>query len=218
MAKKGGENSKKAVGNARKAEAAAAKQATEDQKKSAAEDAKWSKGSKSNAKKEEAEARKAEAQRKKAEKAALLAEEEASAPSKPKGGGKSHVATKRTKGLDLSQLDDKAPSALSAHNIEDALDALSLTTESKDKVDRHPERRYAAAFKAYEAKRMPELEEEQKGLRRNQRTEIIRKEFEKSPLNPFNQENNVSFDATREEIQDIREKNKSAKENRLGSN
>jgi hypothetical protein len=49
--KKGGENSKKALGQSRKAEAAAAKAAAEDAKKAAAEDAKWEKGTKNNAKK-----------------------------------------------------------------------------------------------------------------------------------------------------------------------
>jgi uncharacterized protein YjbK len=51
---------------------------------------------------------------------------------------------------------------------------------------------------------LPELEVEQKGLRRNQRIEVIRKEFEKSPENPFNQVN-ARFDTTREELKAIKE-------------
>ncbi len=61
---------------------------------------------------------------------------------------------------------------------------------------------------------MPELEEEQKGLRRQQRIDVIRKEFEKSPENPFNQAN-ARFDSTREEIADIKAKEREKTEARL---
>ena len=168
---------------------------------------------------EDAEAKKAEAARKKAEKDALLAEEERNAPSKPKGAG-AKTATKKARGLDLSQLDDSEPSskatpALNASGIENALDALGLTTDNKsEKVDRHPERRYKAAYAAYEERRLPEVEQEYKGLRRNQRVEMIRKEFEKSPENPFNQVN-AQFDTTREEIREIKEREREKTELRL---
>jgi len=168
---------------------------------------------------EDAEAKKVEAARKKAEKDALLAEEERNAPSKPKGAN-AKTATKKTRGLDLSQLDESDPSskpsaALNASGIENALDALGLTADNKsDKVDRHPERRFKAAYAAYEARRLPELEEEHKGLRRNQRVDMIRKEFEKSPENPFNQVN-AQFDSTREEIKEMKERERDKTEARL---
>ena len=82
-------------------------------------------------------------------------------------------------------------------------------------MDRHPERRFKAAYAAYEARRMPELEEEMKGLRRQQRIDVIRKEFEKSPENPFNQVS-VGFDASKEDIREVREKEKAKVEQRLG--
>jgi len=207
--KAAGENTKKAAGNAKKAEVAAQRAATEASKKAAIEDNEWSKGAKSNAKKEAEAAKKEEAARKKAEKDALLAEEEKNARATPKGAN-AKTAVKKTRGLDLSQLDDtpstsKAAPALNASNIDDALDALSLTaTPDAQKIDRHPERRFKAAYAAYEARRLPELEVEQKGLRRNQRIEVIRKEFEKSPENPFNQVN-ARFDTTREELKAIKE-------------
>lgn len=166
---------------------------------------------------EDAEAKKAEAARKKAEKDALLAEEERNAPSKPKNA---KTAAKKTRGLDLSQLDEPDPSskaspALNASGIENALDALGLTADNKsDKVDRHPERRFKAAYAAYEARRLPELEEEHKGLRRNPRVDMIRKEFEKSPENPFNQVN-AQFDSTREEIKEMKERERDKTEARL---
>ncbi|EED22267.1 DUF1014 domain protein [Talaromyces stipitatus ATCC 10500] len=215
----GGENSKKAAGNARKAEAAAQKQAAADAKRAAEEDAQWSQGGKGgNAKKEAAEAKKAEAARKKAERDAMLAEEEASQPSKAKGAG-AKTAQKKSRGLDLSQLDDNLPSSrkaatLNASGIENALDALELTESGNAKIDRHPERRFKAAYAAFEARRLPEIEAEHPGLRKQQRVEICKKEFEKSDENPFNKVN-VAFDASREEIAVVREAERRKVEARL---
>ena len=170
---------------------------------------------------EAAEAKKAEAARKKAERDAQLAAEEASQRSTPKGAG-AKSATKKSRGtLDLSQLDDEPASrkgaTLSASGIDNALDALSLTTNANTtKIERHPERRFKAAYAAYEARRMPELEAERPGLRRNQRVEVIRKEFEKSEENPFNQVS-VAFDATKEEIDAVRQAERAKIEGRLAS-
>ena len=58
------------------------------------------------------------------------------------------------------------------------------------------------------------MEEEHKGLRKNQRIELIRKEFERSPENPFNQAN-ARFDSTREEIKEIKEQERDKTEARL---
>ncbi|BCR86714.1 DUF1014 domain protein [Aspergillus chevalieri] len=213
-----GENSKKAAGQARKADAAASKKAAEDAKRAAEEDKQWQKGAKGgNSKKEEAEAKKAEAARKKAERDAQLAAEEASQPSKG-GKGNKQAAPKKSRGLDLSQLDDspadRKGSALNATGIDNALDALSLTNKDTSKIDRHPERRFKAAYAAYEARRMPEVEEEHPGLRRQQRIDLIRKEFDKSDENPFNQVH-VAFDSTREEIAHVRDAERKKVESRL---
>ncbi|KAF7593831.1 hypothetical protein BBP40_010766 [Aspergillus hancockii] len=214
--KKGGENSKKVAGNARKAEAAAAKKAAEDSKRAVEEDKQWAKGAKGASKKEAEEAKKADAARKKAERDALLAEEEASQPSKPRG--KSNQPVKKSRGLDLSQLDDqpasRKASALHASGIDNALDALSLTSKDSSKIDRHPERRFKAAYAAYEARRMPEVEQENPGLRRQQRIELIKKEFEKSDENPFNQVH-ATFDASREEVAALRDAERKKTEARL---
>lgn len=221
--KKGGENTKKAAGNAKKAEVAAAKAAQADASREQAESAEWNKGAKSNAKKEAAAEKAAEAARKKAEKDALLKEEEASLPSKPKGEGKKTAQKKfnaaPARGLDLNQLEgeDTGPKgALNASGIENALDALGLATSTgtNDKVDRHPERRFKAAYAAYEEKRLDEMADE-KGLRRNQKVEMIRKEFEKSPDNPFNQALAGRYDMDKEELRDLREKRREETEKRL---
>lgn len=163
---------------------------------------------------EEAEQKKLEAARRKAEKDALLAEEDKELRATPKS---SKAAPKKTRGLDLSQLDSSSskPAALNATGIDNALDVLSLTSANpSEKIDRHPERRYKAAYAAFEARRLPEVEEEHKGLRKNQRIELIRKEFEKHPDNPFNQAN-ARFDSTKDEIADIKEKERTKVEQRL---
>lgn len=169
---------------------------------------------------EEAEQKKLEAARRKAEKDALLAEEEKELRAAPKS---SKAAPKKTRGLDLAQLDDPSssssssfkPAALNATGIDNAIDALSLTSANpSEKIDRHPERRFKAAYAAFEARRLPEVEEEHKGLRKNQRIELIRKEFEKHPDNPFNQAN-ARFDSTKDEIADIKEKERTKVEQRL---
>ena len=61
---------------------------------------------------------------------------------------------------------------------------------------------------------MPEIEEENKGLRRQQRIDLCRKEFEKSPDNPFNQVS-ARFDASKEEMKDIKEREREKVEARL---
>jgi len=214
--KAAGENTKKVAGNAKKAEAAAQKAAAENSKKAAEEEQDWSKGAKSNAKKEAEAAKKAEQARKKAEKDALLAEEEKDARPAPKNA---KAAVKKTKGLDLAQLDDDAPkaTALNATGIDNALDALSLTADSAAKIDRHPERRFKAAFAAYEERRLKEMESDGsgQGLRQNQKREKIRKEFEKSEENPFNQAA-ARYDASKEELKELREQEKNKIEARLG--
>lgn len=215
--KKGAENSKKVAGNARKADAAAAKAAEADAKKAAAEADEWSKGSKSNAKKEAEAAKKADAARKKAEREAMLKEEEASLPSRsaPKNA---KTAVKKTRGLDLSQLDgDSKPTALNASGIDNALDALTLTSGSAEKIEKHPERRFKAAYAAFEERRLQEMDNDGsgQGLRLQQRKDKVRKEFEKSPENPFNQVH-AKFDTTKEELADLRQQERSKIESRLG--
>lgn len=54
------------------------------------------------------------------------------------------------------------------------------------------------------------------GLRKNQKEDKIRKEFEKSPENPFNQVN-ARYDATKEEVKDLKAAEKSKIENRLAA-
>ncbi|KAK5940237.1 hypothetical protein PMZ80_007657 [Knufia obscura] len=219
--KKGGENTKKAAGNAKKAEAASKKQAEADSRNEAAESAQWAKGGKDESKKADAAAKKAEVAAKKAERDRLLAEEEASQRATPKAANKK-TAEKKSKGtLDLSQLDDepasKKAATLNATGIDNALDALDLTADSNQvKLERHPERRFKAAYAQFEERRLPEIEQEHPGLRKNQRVEICRKEFERSPENPFNQTGNVRYDASKEDLAAQKARIRSGVETRLG--
>ncbi|ORY08539.1 hypothetical protein BCR34DRAFT_488655 [Clohesyomyces aquaticus] len=206
--------SKKAAGQARKADAAAQKQAAKDKQKEEEEAKEWQKGGKSTSKADAAAAKAAEAARKKAEKEALLKEEEASLPSKPKGAGTKTAQKKNTRGIDSALTSFGRPSALNATGIDNALDALDITSDGKDKVDRHPERRFKAAYTQYEERRLEEMKDE-KGLRRNQKVDQIRKEFEKHPDNPFNQVN-AAYDTSKEELRAIQEAERQKKEKRLG--
>lgn len=54
------------------------------------------------------------------------------------------------------------------------------------------------------------------GLRKNQKLDKIRKEFEKSPENPFNQVT-ARYDTTKEELAQIKAQEKAKIETRLGS-
>jgi hypothetical protein len=145
-----------------------------------------------------------------------LAEEEKEARAVPKNA---KTAVKKSKGLDLSQLDDDPSTkagALNATGIDNALDALSLTAGSADKIDKHPERRFKAAYAAFEERRLKEMEEDSsgQGLRQNQKKDKIRKEFEKSEENPFNQVS-AAYDASKEEIRALRDAEKQKIEARL---
>ena len=57
-------------------------------------------------------------------------------------------------------------------------------------------------------------EGEGKGLRRNQKIELVRKEFEKHPDNPFNQVAG-SYNMSKEEMRDLREGEREKKESLL---
>lgn len=73
-----------------------------------------------------------------------------------------------------------------ARNIEDAIDALSLG-DKKD-LDRHPEKRAKAAYKAFEETTLPELKEDFPGLKLSQYKKKLSEMWRRSPQNPLNQE------------------------------
>lgn len=93
-----------------------------------------------------------------------------------------------------------------------------MTANASTKIDKHPERRFKAAYAAFEERRLKEMDEDGsgQGLRQNQKKDKIRKEFEKSEDNPFNQVS-AAYDATKSEVQELRDAEKRKIEARLGN-
>ncbi|KAI0948760.1 hypothetical protein AcV7_009415 [Taiwanofungus camphoratus] len=204
---------------------------------------KWQDGAKSSKSKEEKEEKRQAEIARKAEAARLLAEEEASLPAKPKTAPKAaakKAAAKNVKsagpgaiaagGLDVIAGGEKAkdekpedPETFAATGIDNALDLLEVVTAKMDKasvgqqaagLERHPERRFKAALEAYKEREMPNVRAEHPGLRLQQYQEILFKQFQKSPENPFNQVT-VAYDAKKDEKVGALKKKNAAIEERL---
>ncbi|EKM56088.1 uncharacterized protein PHACADRAFT_209585 [Phanerochaete carnosa HHB-10118-sp] len=238
MAPKGG-NAKKESGRAKKAENEAKKQEAAAAEKEHREAEKWQDGPKSNKKVEDKEEkRKAELARK-AENARILAEEEASAPkakASPKAGAKKAASKAAPKpagpgaiaaggglGPSVADVPKEEPESFSATGIDNALDLMETVTAKMDKasvgqraagIEQHPERRFKAAFEAYKEQELPNLKVERPGLRLAQYQEVLFKQFQKSPDNPFNQ-TAISYDASKEEKVEALRRKQEAVENRL---
>ncbi|EAU81996.2 hypothetical protein CC1G_09182 [Coprinopsis cinerea okayama7 len=238
MPPKGG-NSKKEAGRAKKAENEAKKAeaaaAERERKEAAAWEDNDTKGGKAKKQAQE-EKRKADLARK-AEAARLLAEEEASLPSKVKAGPKAGKK-KDTRpagpgaiaaGGGLGSISPKGKEkeeeveSFHASGLDNALDLLEVVTAKMDKasvgsqaanIERHPERRFKAAFEAYSERELPKLKIDHPGLRLQQYKELLYKNFQKSPENPFNQ-TTVAYDATKEEKLEALNKRKAEIEERL---
>lgn len=76
-------------------------------------------------------------------------------------------------------------SIIEARSVEEAL--AQMTVADNLPVDRHPEKRLKASFKAFEEAELPKLKEEKPGLTHNQYKDMIWKLWKKSPDNPLNQ-------------------------------
>ncbi|KAG2075801.1 DUF1014-domain-containing protein [Suillus decipiens] len=231
MAPKGG-NAKKESGRAKKAENEAKKQDAAAADKAKKEAEKWEDGAKGNKAKEEKEAKRLAELARKAENARLLQAEEEAAPTKakpapkkkkdikPAGPGAIAAGGSSSEAAPAAVTDSKAePSreieSYAATGIDNALDLLEVVTAKMDKasvgqqaagIERHPERRFKAAFEAYKERELPNLKEEHPGLRLQQYQDLLHKQFQKSPDNPFNQVT-IAYDATKDEkLQSLKEK------------
>ncbi|KAG8893655.1 hypothetical protein FRC01_013450 [Tulasnella sp. 417] len=109
-----------------------------------------------------------------------------------------------------------------ATGLDDALEMMTLVTAKTDKaavgqaaagIESHPERRFKAAFEAYKERTLPELKEERPGLRLQQYNDMMYKQFQKHPDNPFNQQT-AAYNATQEEKMGILQRQKERTENR----
>ena len=231
MPPKGG-NAKKESGRAKKAENEAKKKDAAAASKESKESEEWSKGAKES-KTDKEDRRKAELERK-AENARMLAAEEASAPAKvkaaPKAGNKSKPAPPKPAGPGaiaagggLGEKHEGEIESYSATGIDNALDLLEVVTAKMDKasvgqqaagLEKHPERRFKAAYEAYEQRELPNARADHPGLRLQQYKELLFKQFQKAPENPFNQ-TTISYDATKEERVDALTAKRTETENRL---
>ncbi|KAG1799412.1 uncharacterized protein HD556DRAFT_1347659 [Suillus plorans] len=231
MAPKGG-NAKKESGRAKKAENEAKKQEATAAEKGKKEAEKWEDGAKGNKAKEEKEAKRLAELARKAENARLLAEEEAAPPVKvktapkkkkdvkPAGPGAIAAGGSSSQEIPATETNvkDEPPKEIESYaatGIDNALDLLEVVTAKMDKaslgqqaagIERHPERRFKAAFEAYKERELPNLKLEHPGLRLQQYQDLLHKQFQKSPDNPFNQVT-IAYDATKDEkLQSLKEK------------
>lgn len=204
-------NSKAAAGRARKQETASRKADEANAALEAQEDQKWQKGAKGKSAADDRNDKAADKARKKAELQRLQEEEEASLPSKVKSDKKSNntkpSARKAPAGPNSMDDFDGQVTSFSASNLDDAIEAMSLVNDRDDaasrgsaaaSLEKHPERRVKAAFEAYKERQLPIVREEHPGLRLQQYNELLFKQFQKAPENPFNQLH-VSYDATKDD-------------------
>ncbi|ORY02339.1 DUF1014-domain-containing protein [Basidiobolus meristosporus CBS 931.73] len=213
MAKKfKGENSKVTAAKERKAKGNAEAKAKKDAEVEARESVEWAKGAKKGDKKELEAAKKVCTQSRLVRERARLIR----SVSQKK-------AAKKTQEVESFQAENRQPVIeLGASNIDDALDLMEAVNESSDAaansnkllLDRHPERRAKAAYAAYEERELPKLKAENKGLRLTQLKQILWKDWQKSPENPFNQAS-LAFDAKRQDGVDLVEQQRQAIEERL---
>ncbi|KAK7070924.1 hypothetical protein SK128_013653 [Halocaridina rubra] len=199
-----GENSKAVAARERRADAAAAEKAKKDK---ALEDAYWQDDdkhiNKKMARKDEKEKKRQAELDKKAELRALVQDEEedltpkTTTPQKvtqyqvQRNIERQAALQKQEEEEELSvdeiplveNLNRLQDNVVSASGIDEALSAMSTEEGS---VDRHPEKRMATAFKAFEEKRMPQIKKENPTLRLSQLKQVLRKEWQKSPENPLN--------------------------------
>jgi len=69
-----------------------------------------------------------------------------------------------------------------AQTVEQAIAAL----DEGEGVDYHPEKRVKAAWRAFEEARLTQMRQENPSLKLSQIRQMLRKEWQKSPLNPMN--------------------------------
>nr|CAG8435107.1 7519_t:CDS:2 [Entrophospora candida] len=219
-----GENTRVTAAKERKAahqaEIASKKQVEKERKESQ----EWGVGAKNTSKQEAQRIKKALLAKK--NEAAKLLEQEEKELSKykpilkpPKVTGEEKKAIKRTQKQEVTSEERRVIPEYSASNIEDAIDLLSVATEasfpngnlnsvgisnaSNNIIEKHPEKRFKAALAAYEEREMPRLKKENPGLRYTQLNELLFKNFQKSPENPFNQTNIIQYNSSREEQKNL---------------
>lgn len=214
MARKG-VNTKVEAANNRKAGSKAEKEQQKRAETEAKEDAKWAKGAKKNDQKELDAEKKAAALAKKLEKQKILVgirlfessvkytyprchgqEEEERALNKPKAPKPNY--TKKSIFTTEKTPAKKSAVPTSLYEEDEPKKTKPILTE-KD-IEKHPERRFKNALKEFEEREIKNYRAQYPGLRLSQLKEIMYKEFQKSPDNPFNQTNVFSYNTTLDEV------------------
>ncbi|XP_019165211.1 PREDICTED: coiled-coil domain-containing protein 124-like [Ipomoea nil] len=77
-------------------------------------------------------------------------------------------------------------SIIEARTVDEALAHMTIAADNLP-VDKHPEKRLKASFKAFEEAELRRLKEEKPGLTHTQYKDLIWKLWKKSPDNPLNQ-------------------------------
>ncbi|KAJ2859494.1 hypothetical protein FB639_005769, partial [Coemansia asiatica] len=108
----------------------------------------------------------------------------------------------------LENIDDDGPSSIAIDGSSAKKGGIAAT------VDRHPERRAKAAYKAFEDRVFERIKTENPGLRLSQIKSIIWKEWQKSPDNPFNQVL-IQHNASKDHIDAVIEKQRKEIQDRL---
>lgn len=207
-----GENSKAVEARERKA---AVKKAATDKAQKAAEDALWEDNDKQALKKkkqkEDEEKRRQEQIRKKAESKELL-EREMSAIQQANVGKQPLAKITRSQIVQETETRNRNIEAINApkvvnrvtkhdpllepnlnHSMADAEiatnidEAIAVLRVQDVDDDKHPEKRMKAAYKAFEAENLNRIKLENPTLKLSQWKQLLQKEWNKSPSNPFNQ-------------------------------
>lgn len=84
----------------------------------------------------------------------------------------------------LVQNTNRDGSLIEAHSVDEALAQISIADDLP--LDKHPEKRLKASFKAFEEAELPRLKAEKPGLTHTQYKDMIWKLWKKSPDNPLN--------------------------------
>lgn len=190
-------NTKVEAANNRKASSRAEKEQQKKAEVESKEDAKWAKGAKKNDKKEAEAEKKAALLLKKQEAQRILAEEE-KALNKPKTP-KPNYTPKKSVFTTTEKTVVKKTVPTTLYDEEPNTKKTKPILTEKD-IEKHPERRFKNALKEFEEREIKNFRSQYPGLRLSQLKEIMYKEFQKSPDNPFNQSNVFSYNTTIEEV------------------
>lgn len=72
-----------------------------------------------------------------------------------------------------------------ATTIDEALQVLNISNATT--VDKHPEKRVKSAYLSYESVHLPKLKSDNPNMRLSQLKQLLKKQWQKAPENPFNQ-------------------------------